>query len=209
LQICAADRPFSSAEVRYYGADGTYRILAELFRGRAVIILGSLSRHWQYGHHVAQSERPIRGIFRSRLVLNWTSQPIRSPQRPPNQSGCILHDLKPLSLQFEYYGHGQMRAFLRLDPIRPSPFRFVFLWGNCERPSERRTRSHPLDHPTFNLPLSDALLFSSLSLFPLLDEPQPRKINGDDHHASSLSPSPAPEAFPWSSRGSMSPSMNF
>jgi hypothetical protein len=32
LQICAADRPFSSAEVRYYGADGTYRILAGLFR---------------------------------------------------------------------------------------------------------------------------------------------------------------------------------
>jgi hypothetical protein len=32
LQICAADHPFSSAEVRYYGADGTYRILAGLFR---------------------------------------------------------------------------------------------------------------------------------------------------------------------------------
>jgi hypothetical protein len=32
LQICAADRPFSSAEVRYYCADDTYRILAGLFR---------------------------------------------------------------------------------------------------------------------------------------------------------------------------------
>ena len=32
LQACAADRPFSSAQVRHYGADGTYRILAGLFR---------------------------------------------------------------------------------------------------------------------------------------------------------------------------------
>jgi hypothetical protein len=48
LQICAADRPFSNAEVRYYGADGTYRILAGLFRWRRRVVpraFGVLVRH--------------------------------------------------------------------------------------------------------------------------------------------------------------------
>jgi hypothetical protein len=97
-----------------------------------------------------------------------------------NQSGCILHDLKPLSLQFEYYGHGQMRAFLRLDPIRASPFRVVFLWVTV-----KGRANGELDHILRIIPHLISLVptrFSSLSLFPLLDEPQPRKTNGDDHH---------------------------
>jgi hypothetical protein len=43
-------------------------------------------------------------------------------------SGCFLHDLEPLGPQFEHYDLGQMRAFLRLNPVRASPIRVVFFW---------------------------------------------------------------------------------
>src|ERR1700722_1876081 len=43
-------------------------------------------------------------------------------------SGCFLHDLEPFGPQFEHHDLGQMRAFLRLDPVRASPIRVVFFW---------------------------------------------------------------------------------
>jgi hypothetical protein len=44
------------------------------------------------------------------------------------RSGRFLHDLEPLGLQFEHHELGQMRAFLRLDPVWASPIRVVFPW---------------------------------------------------------------------------------
>jgi hypothetical protein len=52
------------------------------------------------------------------MAISVAAKPVRS----------LLHDLEPLSLQFECYGQSQVRAFLRLDPIRASPIRIVFLW---------------------------------------------------------------------------------
>ena len=40
----------------------------------------------------------------------------------------FFNDLKPLGVQFQYYGRCQMRALVRLDPVRASPIRVVFFW---------------------------------------------------------------------------------
>src|SRR6478736_366261 len=126
-----------------------------------VVAYGSIASVWPpvtsdlppaNGHRQTGPAGPVRAKWR-------TLQPIRSPQRPPNQSGCILHDLKPLSLQFEYTAMAKCAHSFGLIQSWLLHSGSSFLWVT-ERPSEWRTRSHPWDHPTFNLPLSDALRFS-------------------------------------------------